>query len=109
MQAQTWDMSTHAVTGLVPRFTVAERLMLARTLAGMDQRQLAERVGIARNTISSYEDRNWPRARKVPFLRAIARVCGVDETWLLTGEEPVPGDGNGLTLPRLDSNQEPPD
>ncbi len=95
-------MSIHALTGEVPRFTVAERIVLARTVAGLEQREVAELVGISRTTLAGYENRNWPRARKVPFLRAIARACGVDEAWLMDGVEPSPeGDGVfNLATPR---------
>jgi transcriptional regulator with XRE-family HTH domain len=90
-------MSMHALTGEIPHFTIAERIVLARTVAGLEQQEVADRVGMSRTTLSGYESRAWPRKRKDPYLRAIARVCRVDELWLMTGIESTPGPADAAT------------
>lgn len=95
-------MSIHALTGEIPRLTIADRVSLARHHAGLEQGQLAERLGIARNTISNYEDRKYMRRRNPLYLRAIARACGVDETWLIQGVELTPGPGAPTTDAKSD-------
>jgi transcriptional regulator with XRE-family HTH domain len=61
------------------------RLALAREAAGMTQKQLAERIGLRKNTsISHYETGRW-----FPLLPVFARLCDVfgvtmDDMW--TGE-----------------------
>lgn len=101
-------MSTEAITGFIPEFTIADRLQLARRVIGMDQSTLAAKTGIARRTVFNYEDRDYSGKRNIIYVRAISAALGVDINWVLTGEKPAP-DGDGLTLPRLDSNQEPAD
>ncbi len=98
-------MSTDAA-GYIPSVTVGWRIRMAREHAGLDQRALAERTGIARNTISNYELGATTHVKSL-YLRQIAMVTGVDARWLETGQA-EPDNGPGLTLlPHLDSNQKP--
>lgn len=72
----------------------------AREDAGLDQGQLAELIGVSRNTVSGTERRtNNPRKHVV---MAWAMATGVPYEWLVTGEyETTPGpdgtegDGSG--------------
>ena len=78
--------------------TFGDRLSLAREHAGMDQPQLARRLGVKLSTVQNWEaDRAEPRANK---LQMLAGLLNVSMIWLMTGSgagAPVPGDGIGET------------
>lgn len=96
-------MATNAaLEGYVPDYTVGWRIRMAREYAGLDQRQLAARTGIARNTISNYEQGLTHRTKKL-YLRQIALACGVDPHWLVTGEDRSGGVGVTPSLVRARS------
>jgi len=103
-------MTTAYNMGNVPPIEVRHRLRIAREYAGLEQNELAELIGVSRNTVGNAESgRGKPRQIT---LNAWALVTGVPVTWLMTGRAPQDGGngtGIGLLLPRLDSNQEPPD
>jgi transcriptional regulator with XRE-family HTH domain len=70
----------------VPTFDQADRLAKARKFAGLDQGQLADAIGISRNSVSNYEaGKTSPR---IIVLRAWADVTGVPIEWLQTGQMP---------------------
>jgi transcriptional regulator with XRE-family HTH domain len=90
-------MSIH-VAGRVPVLTLAQRLRIARENASLEQRDLAERVGIARNSVINYE--RGHTAPRRPVLVAWAMATDVDLGWLETGEGgPAlpPDDGTPVT------------
>ncbi|WP_084252687.1 helix-turn-helix transcriptional regulator [Devriesea agamarum] len=92
-------------SGESPEFTKADRLRKARECAGLEQAELAERLGVARNTVSTAE-RGVNSPRRI-IVRAWALATGVPLYWIETGRVPSPdGDGTHM-LPRLDSNQQP--
>lgn len=67
--------------------TLGDRITAAREARGMDQPQLARRLGVQPRTISQWEaDASEPRANR---LQMLAGVLGVTMRWLMTGE----GDG----------------
>lgn len=70
----------------VPEWTIAERLYLARTLAGYEKQQLADVIGVSRDTIANYESRAWLRRRSPAYLKQWALACDVDLEWLISGE-----------------------
>lgn len=71
--------------------TFGDRLALAREAAGMDQTQLARRLGVKLSTIRNWEDdRSEPRANRLQMLTGL---LGVSIVWLLTG------DGEGSPTP----------
>ena len=74
--------------------TFGDRLALAREHAGMDQAQLARRLGVKLQTLQNWEtDRAEPRANR---LQMLAGLLNVSIVWLMTGSgagAPVPGDG----------------
>lgn len=97
---------------MAPTFTLGERLRKARQGKGLDQLELAMILGMARNTLSQYEnDRNSP---SFAVTVAWARACNVSLDWLAEGipsNESTPtvaGEGAELYAPR-GSNPEPTD
>lgn len=63
--------------------TLAARIKRARKHAGLNQTELAERVGLSQQQISSLET---GAAEETTALVKIARVCGVNPFWLDSGE-----------------------
>lgn len=73
--------------GAEPTIELRHRLLIAREWAGYEQTQLAEEMGVSRNTISNYEHgRTTPRKL---VLNAWARACGVSMDWLLGRGQPT--------------------
>lgn len=101
-------MSTQTLAPRIPKFDLNDRLRKARETADLDQTQLAELIGVSRNSVSAAE-RGASKPRK-PVLIAWAFATRVPFEWLMTGstnnETPDP-DGPGGELLRLDSNQQP--
>ena len=87
-----WGMSAHA-GWKVPTFTVGDRLKKARELAGYEQGDFAELIGVSKSTVSNHE-RDITRP-KVIVLRAWAMATGVPMEWLETGKEPPAGPPSG--------------
>lgn len=61
-----------------------ERIKALRKTLGLTQQELADRIGIKRNTISQYEI-----GRNEPIDAVISLICrefNVNETWLRTGD-----------------------
>jgi len=66
-----------------PDFTLGDRIRKARTNAGLDQAELAEKVGVSRQAVGS-----WERGRTVPSLpqsRSLAETLAVSLDWLAYG------------------------
>lgn len=78
-----WYSGDHATFG--------DRLTAAREAQGLDQGELARRLGVKLKTIQSWEnDSSEPRANK---LQMVAGLLNVSIRWLLTGE------GDGVSEP----------
>lgn len=89
-------MSLQTAAGIVPTFTIGDRLRKARTMLGtdMDVKRFADLIAVSKNTITNYELENTDPARMKPIvLRQWAMATGVDYEWLLHGETPPTGDG----------------
>ena len=72
--------------------TFGDRLAAAREAAGLEQKDLAQRVGIKTGTLRNWEDDlSEPRANRLSIL---AGILGVSLSWLLTGE----GEGVGAPV-----------
>lgn len=83
---------TASIALTVPNWTLGDRLRKAREHAGLEQGELASRVGISRNTVSNYELGRGQRPPKVVILRAWATECGVPYEWIVDGfRRPTPG------------------
>ncbi len=68
--------------------TFGDRLAHAREALGLDQAQLAHRLGIKAQTLRNWEeDRSEPRANKLQFLAGLLNVSMI---WLLTGRGEAP-------------------
>ncbi|WP_233416913.1 helix-turn-helix domain-containing protein [Halovulum marinum] len=66
--------------------TFGDRIVAAREMMGMNQAQLARRLGIKTQTLQNWEeDRAEPRANK---LQMLAGVLNVSIVWLMSGEGP---------------------
>jgi transcriptional regulator with XRE-family HTH domain len=73
--------------------TFGDRLVLAREAVGMDQAQLAHRLGIKLQTLRNWEeDRAEPRANK---LQMLAGMLNVSMVWLMSGAGDAPAAGSG--------------
>lgn len=78
--------------GTIPPIQMQHRLRIAREWAGLEQGELADRIGISRQSVGNAENgRVTPR--KIT-LNAWALATGVPASWLRTGEvPPTPDDG----------------
>ena len=86
-------MTTANAHGNIPEIVLRHRLRIAREEAGLSVQGLAERMGVARNTVGNAEaGKGTPR--KV-VLNAWALATGVDIHWLQTGEAPAGDDPDG--------------
>lgn len=88
-------MTTSPDLGSIPEWTITDRLRKSREHANMDQTQLAERIGMARTTVSNYENGVTPPKR--PILLSWALATGVPLEWLQTGRL-VTDSGGGASV-----------
>ena len=64
--------------------TIGERIKIVRKEKGLTQQTFADKLGLKRNTIGSYEiDAGLPSDRTISD---ICREFGVNEVWLRTGD-----------------------
>lgn len=78
--------------GVVPTWTLGDRLRKAREVAGMSQADLARATGISQRSVSSYENGTYSPRR--PQVLSWALATGVQMDWL---------------CPEQDSNLQPTD
>lgn len=64
--------------------TIGERIKSIRSYMGLKQWQFADRIGVKRNTVSTWET-NLQEPSNQAYI-AICRESGADEAWLRTGE-----------------------
>lgn len=65
--------------------TMAERIARKRRELGINQSELARRVGCSRQTVSQWENGHIHDVTG-QHLRALAHVLGVDPAWILSGK-----------------------
>ncbi|MGI9124170.1 MAG: helix-turn-helix transcriptional regulator, partial [Mycobacterium sp.] len=70
--------------GEVPTIEIRHRMRIAREYAGLEQEQLAERMGVSRTTVGNAET-GRVKPRKI-VVNAWAMACGVPVSWILTGQ-----------------------
>lgn len=97
-------MTTETV-GIIPTWTLPDRLRKARELTGLDQVAFAAELGVNRNTVSNAETGARRPIRLT--LRAWALRTGVDPNWLETGLAPVRGDQGQNSYAARESNPQP--
>jgi transcriptional regulator with XRE-family HTH domain len=71
---------TSTATGVIPTWTVPDKIRKAREHAGLSQQELADRLSVTRTSVI-----NWERGHTRPLrliLRLLAAETGVDEQWL---------------------------
>lgn len=70
-------------TDTIPQWTFGDRLAKAREHAGISVEQMADELGVSRNTIGNYEaERTTPKAGVV---KAWALITGVSFEWIVEG------------------------
>lgn len=82
-------MTTAYESGNVPRIEVKHRLRIARESAGLEQDELAQLIGVSRNTVGNAEKGRGSNPPRRIMVNAWALACGVPVSWILTGEEPT--------------------
>ena len=71
----------NSTQGIVPEFTLGDRLRKAREIAGLEMRDLAERTGVHRQSIARYEQGAATPRRPVILIWAVE--TGVDYDWIM--------------------------
>lgn len=86
--------------GAYPPIEIGDRLRIARRWAGLESQELADLMGVSRNTISNAES-GRVKTRTI-VINAWALACGVSRKWILTGEGPDGDDdpSSGLRIIR---------
>lgn len=74
------------------RKTFGERLREARKEAGLTQKELAAKTGIAQPTISEAERGDYGKSA---YVAGLANACGVNALWLAEGRGPKRPSGKG--------------
>lgn len=79
----------------VPEFHLGDRLSKALDVAGVSVQEMAEYLGVSRNTVSNYIHMRTPVS--LGTLRLWAFRTGVRLEWLITGngDGPEPDEGGG--------------
>ncbi len=93
----------------IPQWTLGDRLRKAREQRGLGVQDLANELGISRNSVGNYESGRTRPPR--PTLIVWSMRCGVPIEWLQTGIAAGPetdGDGSAERA-RRDSNPQPSD
>jgi len=89
----------------VPPLTLGWRLQMALRQAGVSVQEMADELGMARNSLS-----RWLNDHAVPrtiFVKAWALRTGVPYEWLWTGQVSDNAPDSGAGLPRQDLNLKP--
>ena len=68
----------------IPEWTAGDRFRKAREDAGLSQQELADAIGVDRNTVSAYELDHRKRPMKM-VVNAWALRCAVPVSWLING------------------------
>ncbi len=68
-------------------FALAEALISARRMAGLSQKELAERIATDQSNVSK-----WESGRVLPSTRTLQRIAEVTGNRLSIGFVPVPGE-----------------
>lgn len=103
-----YSMSIDLQAGIVPEWNTGDRMRKALDVAGVGVGEMAEYLGVNRNTVGT-----WINGRIMPRRSTLvlwALRTGVPLVWLETGEAPATEDGGpGLSYTSRDLNPEPAD
>ena len=81
--------------GTIPPITLRHRLRIAREAAGLEQSELADAIGISRNTVGNIEKGKLKTPPRKIIVNAWALACGVPVSWLIDGIHPSGGPTGG--------------
>lgn len=88
---ESWRMSESAGE-YEPEFDLGDRMRKALRHAGLETQEMADYLGVSRNSVSNWiNGRNRPNR---PALRLWAMRCGVSHAWLTTGAVSAGGSRN---------------
>ncbi len=90
-------MSTSAEHPEVPQFDLADRMRKALRTSGLNQEEMADYLGVSRNTVSNWVNGHWSTPPKRAYLRLWALRTGVPLEWLEHGEV-TPANGPGTRV-----------
>jgi transcriptional regulator with XRE-family HTH domain len=92
----------------IPQWTRGDRLRKAREVAGLNQKDMAERFGVSRTTVGGWEDDAQP-TKGITLMEMIdqwADITGVDAAWIAGFRI---GSNRTPTLALIVDNDEPED
>lgn len=92
--------------GLTPQWTLGDRLRKAREIAGLSQGEMAEAIGIARNSVGRYESGSFDPSR--PVLIAWAFRTGVALDWIMAGVTGATAHSSSSHRPTIICDQDSP-
>lgn len=72
--------------------SLQQRMRISRENAGLNQEEMAKKIGIGRATYANAKTKQGVREPRRGELLAIAAITGVDSHWLETGEVPEAGE-----------------
>jgi transcriptional regulator with XRE-family HTH domain len=81
-------MSYQPSGGMIPAWTLADRMRKSREHARLSQADLASDIGISRASVVNYESGRYPPSR--PVMLSWALRTGVDLRWLRGDPNPAP-------------------
>lgn len=73
-----------------PQWTISDRVRKARETAGLTQEALANKLGVTRKTVASWEGGRSPRKMTLTLM---ALICAVPIWWMLDEEPGTGADG----------------
>ena len=87
-------------TGNIPVWTFGDKVRKARDVAGLDQKEFAERIGITASSLAAYETgRSHPRFKDAPNIaKSIQLLTGIPYEWFLVED----GENGGPRRARTD-------
>lgn len=107
---------------VIPRWTFADHLRKARQIAGMNQKDFAEQIGVKPSAYAQWEAGNNRPRDVVSIAKRVEMLTRIPASWILDVDTPVgahhphpsplggggAGTGNETArLPRVDSNHQP--
>lgn len=91
-------------TELIPQWTVGEKIRKVRRMAGLNQIEFAQELGVKHTTLSAWETGRGEPRNMVEVARTIRDLTGVPMWWLLGTEEPRKAE---VRRPRLNLRSRP--